>query len=203
MKPILTSLFAVVGLLACATAQSKPWNAPQGAFAWVQYGSDGRAWVRAVASESECPKVELEVPGGEKRALPMSVRAKPTPEFPRATCELRLSDPVDSAARLSVAGVTLPLPAREPKRIVLLGDTGCRIKKGKDGQTLAQACNDPAAWPLARLAAEAARLKPDLVIHLGDYLYREVPCPKSEPGCEGSPAGDRWETWVVDFLEPA
>ncbi len=40
-----------------------------------------------------------------------------------------------------------------------------------------QSCNDPAQWPFARLAASAARLKPDLVIHTGDYLYREKRLP--------------------------
>ncbi|HLJ64446.1 MAG TPA: metallophosphoesterase, partial [Stellaceae bacterium] len=66
-----------------------------------------------------------------------------------------------------------------------------------------QSCNDPEAWPWARLAPLAASLHPDLVIHVGDYLYRETPCPALVEGCAGSPYGDRWETWNADFFAPA
>ena len=98
----------------------------------------------------------------------------------------------------TVAGVTLPLPVADPQRILVLGDTGCRIK----GAAL-QACNDPAGWPFPQLAAAAARLKPDLVIHVGDYLYRESACPPDNAGCAGSPWGDNWVTWAADFYTPA
>ena len=80
----------------------------------------------------------------------------------------------------------------------MLGDTGCRIK----GATL-QACNDPAQWPFPQVAAAAASLKPDLVIHVGDYLYRESACPPGNQGCAGSPWGDNWTTWQADFFTPA
>jgi len=94
--------------------------------------------------------------------------------------------------------VPLALPAAEPQRIVVLGDTGCRIK----GKKL-QACSDPVAWPFPGLAAAAARLKPDLVIHVGDYLYREQACPAEFIGCQGTPFGDNWPTWDADFFAPA
>jgi hypothetical protein len=94
--------------------------------------------------------------------------------------------------------VPLALPARDPQRIVVLGDTGCRIK-GKELQD----CSDPEKWPFARIAAEAAKLKPDLVIHVGDYLYRENACPADFPGCRGTPWGDNWPTWDADFFAPA
>ena len=92
----------------------------------------------------------------------------------------------------------LPMPSHDPQRIVVLGDTGCRIK-GKE----LQACNDPEKWPFATIAAEAAKLKPDLVIHVGDYLYRENACPVEFPGCKDSPWGDNWKTWDADFFTPA
>lgn len=89
-------------------------------------------------------------------------------------------------------------PVADPQRILVLGDTGCRIKG-----TFVQACNDPAAWPFAGLVQAAAALKPDLVIHLGDYLYRESPCPAGNTGCAGSPFGDNWDSWSADFFAPA
>ena len=90
------------------------------------------------------------------------------------------------------------MPVASPQRILVVGDTGCRIK----GAAL-QACNDPAPGLFRRLAAAAARLKPDLVIHVGDYLYRESACPAGNAGCAGSPWGDNWITWQADFLTPA
>jgi hypothetical protein len=53
---------------------------------------------------------------------------------------------------------------------------------------------------VARLAA--AR-RPDLIIHVGDYHYRESPCPTDKPGCAGSPYGDNWAVWQKDFFDPA
>jgi hypothetical protein len=80
----------------------------------------------------------------------------------------------------------------------VLGDTGCRIK-GKELQD----CANPKDWPFPKIAARAAKLKPDLVIHVGDFLYRENACPAGFAGCAGTPYGDNWPTWDVDFFTPA
>ncbi|MGC1302872.1 MAG: metallophosphoesterase, partial [Caulobacteraceae bacterium] len=98
---------------------------------------------------------------------------------------------------LDGAPLTLPV-RREVRRIVVFGDTGCRIKG-----PLVQACNDPKAWPLAEVARHAAERHPDLVIHVGDYYYRESPCPVGDARCDGSPSGDRWDAWRADFFDPA
>jgi hypothetical protein len=95
-------------------------------------------------------------------------------------------------------GHELPLPDLVPRRIMVVGDTGCRIK----GWAI-QACNDPAKWPFPHIAQVAAKLKPDLVIHVGDYLYRESACPPDNSGCAGSPSGDNWASWAADFFTPA
>jgi hypothetical protein len=94
--------------------------------------------------------------------------------------------------------MTLPLFHANPHRIMVFGDTGCRIKGAA-----VQDCNDPKAWPFPAIAAQAARMKPDLVIHVGDYLYREDPCPAGNAGCAGTPYGDNWPAWTADFFTPA
>ncbi len=66
-----------------------------------------------------------------------------------------------------------------------------------------QACNDPAQWPFAQVSQAAAKLHPDLVLDVGDYLYRETPCPEGNAGCAGSPYGDNWKAWAADFFDPA
>jgi predicted phosphodiesterase len=47
-----------------------------------------------------------------------------------------------------------------------------------------------------------AKHKPDVIIHLGDYHYRETKCP-SDANCLGSPFGDNGPTWEADWFEPA
>jgi hypothetical protein len=66
-----------------------------------------------------------------------------------------------------------------------------------------QACNDPAQWPWAQVAASAAAWGPDLVIHVGDLLYREAACPAGQRGCANSPWGHNWQTNNTDFFIPA
>lgn len=103
---------------------------------------------------------------------------------------------IEASARYDIVPLALATP--DPQRILVLGDTGCRIK-GKELQD----CSNPETWPFPGMAAKAARLKPDLVIHVGDYLYRENACPADFKGCEGTPFGDNWPTWDADFFAPA
>ena len=96
----------------------------------------------------------------------MRVRAASDKDFPVLLCAVTLPA---GAKQLSVLGPNMALPNPDPQRIIVLGDTGCRIKG-----SAVQACNDPTKWEFPGIAAAAAKLKPDLVIHVGDYLYREV-----------------------------
>jgi len=156
--------------------------------AWVQATAAGFE-ARLVTSAAACPALHT-----DKGDVAMTVRAAASADFSLA-CSVAIPT---GASRADIAGTALPLPIANPQRILVLGDTGCRIK----GAAL-QACNDPAKWPFPRLAAAAAQLKPDLVIHVGDYLYRESSCPPGNQGCAGSPWGDNWTTWQADFFAPA
>ena len=157
--------------------------------AWVQMTADG-AQVRAVVT-GRCP--DLEVDG---RSAPMRQRAGSEDGFPNHICQADL--PAD-ARRAAVAGIALPIPKARPQRLVILGDTGCRLKG-----VVIQDCNDPiGGWPFAKVSALAAAQKPDLVIHVGDYYYRETRCPPLIAGCDGSPHGVKWPTWKADLFDPA
>lgn len=158
--------------------------------AWVELGPGGVASARVVTERTTCPSAVL-----NGQAQPMQVRAAPSAAYAVLVCDLAIPDGTTSAV---VEGQALPLPRHNPQRILVVGDTGCRI-----ASFAAQACNDPAAWPFARVAQSAASFAPDLVIHVGDYLYREAPCPASVAGCVGSPFGDNWPTWQADFFAPA
>jgi hypothetical protein len=107
------------------------------------------------------------------------------------------SAPVATAS-LSIDGKGLPALPAQVDHIAVIGDTGCRV----EGKAL-QNCNDPKEWPFPVIAKKAATRKPDLVIDVGDYYYREDPCPAGVGGCAGSPHGDNWGAWQADFFDPA
>jgi len=127
--------------------------------------------------------------------LRMAARGGADDGFPVTLCEARA--PV-AARQLIVGDSPAPILPPEVRRIVVIGDTGCRL----EGRAI-QDCNNPEDWPFAAIAGRAASHKPDLVIHVGDYYYRETACPTDRKGCAGSAHGDNWETWQADFFEPA
>jgi len=191
------AVLAVAISLGCALLGSTPAGAPVDDMSamlaqWVELGPASVVIARAITSRADCPVVNF---GAESQR--MYVRAQPdAAHFPVRVCEMVLAPGTAAAA---IEGRVLPMPRPNPRRIVVIGDTGCRLKEPQ----AFQACNDVRAWPFARIARSAAGLKPDLVIHVGDYLYREAPCPVGNAGCAGSPSGNNWHTWEADFFAPA
>jgi len=173
--------------------------------AFVVLGVDAQATARVITRAAICPVLVV-----DDAPQPMTVRAAPgsvplrptlsTPEeskpsaFPVLVCDALLGA---RAVRASVGGHNLPLPKPDSRRIVVIGDSGCRLKR-LDG--IFQACNDRDAWPFPDVAAAAAAMHPDLVVHVGDYHYRENACPASNAGCAGSPWGYGWDAWNADFF---
>lgn len=174
--------------------------------AFVVLGEDGAALARVLTDAAQCPMMRI-----DGKSTPMDLRAgaaiiplrttrsapidsKPS-AFPVLTCEKRI--PAHSK-NVRIGDQRLPLPRAEPKRIVVIGDTGCRTKSGETYQ----ACNDAAKYTFAQIAKTAARWKPDLVIHVGDYLYRENACPQGNAGCAGNAWGYGWDAWREDLFNP-
>ncbi len=182
--------------------------ADQAANTWIVLGEGGQAVVRTVTAASACPilkqdgkleRMRVRAPAetiAQRKTASEPSESKPS-AFPVLTCEAILRSGVKSAA---VNGKAIALPKAQPRRIVVLGDTGCRMKKADDAF---QACNEVDAWSFAAVAKKAASFKPDLVIHVGDYHYRENPCPESVEGCRNSPWGYGFDVWQADFFEPA
>jgi hypothetical protein len=158
--------------------------------AWVELGPSGALARVIVNRPQDCPSIEID---GWRSST--SLR-RPVPDGLRPACEFPIPDDAQSA---SVGDQALALLRLNPSRVVVFGDTGCRIKGAR-----VQDCNDPRKWPFQTVANQAAAEKPQLMIHVGDYLYRESPCPAgSESECGGTPAGDHWEAWRADFFAPA
>jgi hypothetical protein len=184
----------VLAALLFSPAAAPPRDADAGGlpvrYTYVVLGPEGVAVARAILDGATCPTVAI-----DGRTEPMRLRAAATPpDYPVAVCEAALPSGVRSAV---IAGESLPLPVADPRRIVVVGDTGCRIKDEN-----VQDCNDPKDWTLPELARSAAAARPDLVIHVGDYNYRESPCPAGNAGCAGSPWGYTWAAWEVDVFRP-
>ncbi len=195
---VLLALFAPAALAAPADpAPADP--------AWVELAPGGSV-VRVLTGSPACPvlTVDQHARAMRLRAAPADLPARSNKAlvtapamFPGRVCEARLPRSVHHA---SLGGHRLPLPRAQIDRVVLIGDTGCRLKASEAAW---QACNDPAQWPFAAIAARAAALHPDLVLHVGDYLYRENPCPADHPGCTGTAWGYGEAGWRADFLTPA
>lgn len=209
---------ARTALLICAVtftvAARAAAQAPAPAAAYVVLGAQGpvaRAVILAGTSglAPACPAIVV-----DGNSQTMSLRAAPDTNFPILVCEFALG----STKSATIAGQPLPLPPDKLTSIAAFGDTGCRLKAGKNAALAArdtdeadeidetgkfQDCNNTDDWPFAPMSATIAKAKPDLVVHVGDYLYRESACPSGDQGCQGSPHGDNWETWAADFFTPA
>lgn len=153
-------------------------------------GPDNTISVRAVRQDA-CPQIVIDGSSGD-----MAVRATPTEQHPNVVCETLIPH---ESIDISIDGTVLPMPVADPQRITVIGDTGCRLLE----PDIYQDCNDPADWPFATTAMVATDWNPDLVVHVGDYVYRQSPCPAGNTGCAGSPFGENWDTWNADFFTPA
>ncbi len=172
--------------------------------AWVQFSAEGGLLVKALTVAGACPVLNID---GD--LANMKVRGAASEDFGINVCELKVSEKVQ---KLSIGELVLPVLPEKIEKILVLGDTGCRIDKKLDKHNdrkkekykyKIQDCNNPKAWPFAQLAKSAANWQPDVVIHVGDYHYREVACPANEPKCDGASWGDNWPSWQEDFFLPA
>ncbi len=157
---------------------------------WTQIGLDGALLARAVVA-GDCPAISL-----DGREAAMTVRAGPTAAaFADTVCESAIPADVSEAI---IGRQELALLPETLDHVAVIGDTGCRVSQWDPLQD----CDDPADWPLRAVTADIAAAKPHLIVHVGDYIYRESPCPPGEDSCAGSPWGDNQATWQADVFDP-
>jgi hypothetical protein len=210
-------------LTGCGSSDDPPAPTPavHAAYVVMAQGADGStiAIARAIVDPGDPPCPVLR---DGKRASAMRLRGNPF-GFPVNVCEARI--PFERRVKLSWTGAVLPVAHREPTRLLVLGDTGCRAADCAPGV--------PAA-PFDAIAANAAAQKPapELIIHLGDYNYRgtasAVPlrgggtlpvydagdntpddpqCQLDDPyvsqNADYSLNPDSWDYWSEEFFQPA
>ena len=215
------ALLASTLLLACGSSDGKPAPHPSVYAAYVVLGpgADGAtlAFARVVVEPGDpaCPALR-----GARGSIAMRLRGNPF-GFPVNVCEARI--PFGRRFRLSWTNQALPVARRNPSRLTIIGDTGCKAAQCPAGMP---------ASPFDAIAAEAARTPTDLVIHVGDYNYRGTPGTihlrgggtsgvydagdntPDDPECQldspyvsqnaaYSEEPDTWEAWRDDFFAPA
>lgn len=207
---LLPSLALTLTLAGCASRLFTQAEAPAPVGlqqAWVQAVA-GPAWaVRALTADAACPRLvwpqgsaamtERSAPGDEAPPPGNKETPRKPTHFSLRACEAPWPAGV---ASVQVDGIQLSAPAAEMRRVLVIGDTGCRLKASNLAY---QGCNDAADWPFPRVLAQALALHPDLVIHVGDYHYRESPCPAGMAACAHSPWGYGDDSWQADFFQPA
>lgn len=182
---------------------------------WVEIGANNQAIARVITPYAACPAITVDGVTGPMtlRSSPGTMPLRPTSTdttlaaamtsgnskpsvFTTTSCETLLPG---TAKVASIGNIKLPLPKAVVNRIAIVGDTGCRISIGN----VYQACGDPTQWPFPVIASAAAAMQPDLVLHVGDYQYRDNPCPPGNTACAGTPWGYGNDTWMADFFTPA
>ncbi|WP_168464133.1 hypothetical protein [Wolbachia endosymbiont of Ctenocephalides felis wCfeT] len=127
--------------------------------------------VRAVVdSKEKCPSACID---GKK--VEMTERALEEGEnFPEKVYELLIPRNIQD---IKINGKKIPTLPSKINKIVMIGDTGCRVSCSEQ-----QTCNNQVEWPIKEVLSSVAKHNPDLIIHVGDYHYRECAC-KDEEKC--------------------
>ena len=205
-----TFFIAVVALLLQGPCRSQPTadSAVEPMAVFTVQADGKKATTRVITNATTCPTIVW----NGKYAQRMATRAEPETiaqrgdaaqsdskpaAFEIRTCESNWPTGITSAR---VGQLDVPRPKAKINRIVVIADTGCRMKGSENAF---QHCHDADQWPFAKIAKSAAALRPDLVIHIGDMHYRESPCPKDMAGCADSPWGYGLDAWNADFFVPA
>lgn len=169
---------------------------------------EGTWTVRALTSALECPVIvwdqkkpevmKIRAPQAVVPARPDGAQSNSKPSiFNITSCEAAWPHGVRSAA---LEGRNVPSPPLLINRILIIADTGCRLKASENAF---QDCNDEDKWPFKKIVNSAVKLNADLIVHIGDIHYRESPCPVGRSGCEGATWGYGWDAWRDDFFNPA
>lgn len=158
-------------------------------YSWTQVAPNNHLSFRAIIEGDTCPTLNTNL-----GTLPMHIRAPKTNEFPHIVCETSLSPEIKTA---TINKKEL-IPSNEPlQEIAILGDTGCGINSSLGKQI----CTETDQWPFRKIATSIAKINPNLIIHLGDYHYRAKQCTELKE-CQDL-SGFGWESWKLDFFEPA
>jgi hypothetical protein len=160
----------------CGTAAARAQSAASFAFVLWGEGVDGQpvAMARAVVERAtSCPVLQRASGAWQE----MTPRQRPPGGHFRDVLVCETLYPFGEATAVLAAGRRLELPVvtpATPRRVLLMGDSGCR------GETehKPQPCTGDGftrVWPFGVIAEDEKRSAADLIVHVGDYNYRNTP----------------------------
>lgn len=158
--------------------------------------------------------------------------------FPIRVCEAVIPrDKLRQAQQHYFGGKKVPVVSNDPSKFIVVGDTGLRSKPSNLGFGLCtdgplmygvHQCTknvtkedidasefeghfqDLSDWPLRTLMSRAVDEDPDVLIHMGDFIYRQGPCPypnNNNASCSGINLPRRYnfngsndETEIMNFV---
>ena len=155
-------------------------------YSWSQVIPNNKLSVRAIVNDDKCPIAYI-----EGREVQMLDRYS-SKDFEKV-CELLLERNTKS---IQIDHKQIPTLPRKINKIAFIGDTGCRVNI-----LFQQECNSIDSWPLKRNLDSIMLHEPDLIIHVGDYHYRQAKC-RNIQKC-GNVYGYNTQAWYTDWFEPA
>lgn len=163
-------LLILAGLVAGASAASTP-SIPRSGATHGHYVVLGSAngetvgYARIITDPGyACPQIQ----GGAK-AIQMTSRDNPH-GFPVIVCEAQIGFEQELEIVLQDRSLPLPTVRKNPTRVVVFGDTGCKEYSAKSNSGCAPGTP---AQPFASLTTAAAESgTPDVILHMGDFNYR-------------------------------
>jgi len=171
MRSVLVVL-AILCMAAAAHAQSAA------SFAFVLWGEDvdGKpvAMARAVVEHATSCPVLQRASGAWQQMTP---RQRPPDGHFRDVLVCETLYPFGEAGAVLVGVRRLELPVvtpATPRRVLVMGDSGCR----GDLPEKPQPCTGDGftkVWPFGVIAEDEQRSAADLIVHVGDYNYRNTP----------------------------
>lgn len=181
MRSFLVILAAGAVLSACA---SKP-------VTYVGLADSENSFVRTLHPKEvkKCPEIQT-----YQGAIPLRVQMNLERFDSAYVCEASL--PLGTT-KVGDGKEAIKIPT-ELNRVVIMGDTGCRLKG-----TYMQKCEDENEWPFSRIIRSVEKEDPDLVIHVGDYHYREACTDPVKCAPYKDTLGYGYKPWEADFFAPA
>jgi hypothetical protein len=182
MKSILTAALLLFATSAFATSQ----------YAWIEYGPKGPIARVILPGSAQCPNITVN--GGTPYQMTLRAPSNSN-DYNVTSCEV---NPLPAGTTSAVInGQSLPVAKiGQTTKIAIIGDTGCREKVSGGKPDIQDCAND---WGFPDNVAAVVAWNPDLVIHVGDYYYREA---KQQNGTWVK-AGYNWSGWESDFFSPA
>jgi predicted MPP superfamily phosphohydrolase len=160
---------------------------------WVQYSDNGSLLFRHIsANDSKCPKIIVDKVDVQTIVRPHEY----IEEFPVTVCQAEIDN--QKPHNIVFKKLNIKTKISNINKISVIGDSGCIT----EGKILEQNCNRIEEYPFSEIAKNVQKMRPDIIVHVGDYFYSKDECINDDK-CKKRPHGDRLDTWKVDFFDNA